>query len=240
MSSPGAGALIVLPTYQEAGNLPRLVPRIHAAAPAAHILVVDDGSPDGTGRIAAALAADDPRVFLLQRTRKQGLGAAYLAGFAWALDRDYGVVVEMDADLSHDPAALPGLLAAVGEGGADLAIGTRYDNGRVGVVNWPRRRRWLSRGANRFVRLATGLPLSDATSGYRAYRREALEALGLGTVRSNGYAFQVELAHRVWRQGGRVAEHPIVFADRVDGESKLDGGVIVEAAWLVARLALGR
>ncbi len=230
--------LVILPTYQEAENLPRLLPKLRAAAPDVDILVVDDGSPDGTGRLADDAARSDPKLHVMHRATKEGLGAAYLAGFYWALDRDYDVIVEMDADLSHDPDALPGLLEALD--GADLVIGSRYGRGRVAVVNWPLRRLLLSRSANRFVRMSTGLPLSDATSGYRAFRRRVLLGIHLDQVRSNGYAFQVELAHRAWAHGFTVREHPIVFADRVDGHSKLDGHVIVEAVFTVLRLATRR
>lgn len=228
--------LVVLPTYNEARNLPTLVPQVLAQAPGPDVLVVDDASPDGTGEVADALAAEHPGVHVLHRPGKQGLGAAYLAGFSWALERDYAVVVEMDADLSHNPTALPGLLAALDSAG--LAIGCRYGPGRTAVVNWSLRRLLLSRGANQVVRWATGLPLHDATSGYRAFRRDVLEDVLHDDVLVDGYAFQVELAWRAWHRGHRVVEHPIVFTDRVHGDSKLDRGVILEAIHTVGRLAL--
>jgi glycosyltransferase involved in cell wall biosynthesis len=233
-----AGALVVVPTLNEAANLPELTRRVFAAVPGAHLLIVDDRSPDGTGQLAEALAADDPRLRVLHRDGPRGLGRAYLAGFGWALDRGYGVVVEMDADLSHDPAALPGLIGALSA--ADLAVGARYGPGGGGVADWPLHRRLLSRGANALARHLAGVPLSDATSGFRAYRREALLALDLPEVRSNGYAFQVELAARAARAGLRLVEVPICFVDRARGDSKLRGADVIEGAAMVGRLTLAR
>ena len=222
--------LVVLPTYNERESLPHVVRRLHAAVPQAHVLVVDDGSPDGTGELADELAEADPRVHVLHRGTKNGLGAAYIAGFKWALERDYGVVVEMDADGSHPPEDLPRLLAALPDetNGADLVIGSRYvPGGRV--VNWPRRRELLSRGGNLYCRLALGVRINDITAGYRAYRRRVLEKLALDEVASQGYCFQVDLAWRTAQSGFRVVEVPITFTDRELGTSKMNGSIVREA-----------
>ena len=222
--------LVVIPTYNERESLPPIVERLRAAAPDAHVLVVDDGSPDGTGELADELAEADPRVHVLHRGTKNGLGAAYIAGFKWALERDYGVVVEMDADGSHPPEDLPRLLAALPDEttGADLVIGSRYvPGGRV--VNWPRRRELLSRGGNLYCRLALGVRINDITAGYRAYRRRVLEKLALDEVASQGYCFQVDLAWRTAQSGFRVVEVPITFTDRELGTSKMNGSIVREA-----------
>ncbi|WP_106401794.1 polyprenol monophosphomannose synthase [Actinocorallia populi] len=227
--------IVIIPTYNERENLPRIVSRVRAATPGADVLVVDDNSPDGTGELADGLAAADERVHVLHRTAKDGLGAAYLAGFAWALDRCYDVVVEMDADGSHQPEQLPSLLSALA--GADLVIGARWiPGGRV--RNWPRHREFLSRGANIYTRLLLGIPLHDATGGYRAFRRETLEKIDLESVDSRGYCFQVDLALRSLRAGLRVAEVPITFVERVHGSSKMSQGVIIESMVKVARWGL--
>lgn len=225
--------LVIIPTFNERENLPLIVGRLRATVPTAHVLVVDDGSPDGTGAVADGLAAADERVHVLHRTEKAGLGAAYLAGFRWALGRGYGVVVEMDADGSHAPEQLPRLLGRI-EAGADLVLGSRYVPGGS-VVNWPKRRELLSRGGNLYSRLALGVKLNDITGGYRAYRREVLEALSLGAVASQGYCFQVDLAWRAVQQGFTVVEVPITFTERVIGESKMDGNVVREALLLVTK-----
>lgn len=222
--------LVVVPTYQERENLPVLVPRIRAAVPEADLLVVDDASPDGTGELAEKIAADDPAVSVLHRSAKSGLGAAYLAGFDWALQRGYSAVVEMDADGSHAPEELPRLLAALRD--ADLVLGSRWVRGGA-VRNWPRRRMLLSRGGNLYTRLALGLPVADATGGYRVYRRRVLDALPLGEISSQGYCFQVDLAWRTWRAGFRVVEVPITFVERVAGESKMNRDIVTEALWRV-------
>jgi dolichol-phosphate mannosyltransferase len=222
--------LVVIPTYNERESLPRLVERLRAAVPQAHLLVVDDGSPDGTGRLADELAAADSCVHVLHRTTKDGLGAAYVAGFRWALERDYGVVVEMDADGSHAPEDLPRLLTALADSGlgADLVIGSRYvPGGRV--VNWPRRRELLSRGGNLYSRLALGVRIKDITAGYRAYRRRVLEKLALDEIASQGYCFQVDLAWRTAQAGFRIAEVPITFTERELGSSKMSGAIVREA-----------
>ena len=225
-------ALVVIPTYNEAENLEPIVDRVRAAVPHADVLVVDDGSPDGTGDIADKLARADSSVFVLHRTSKAGLGAAYLAGFDWGLRAGYDVLVEMDADGSHLPEQLPRLLAALP--GADLVLGSRWVPGGS-VENWPRRREWLSRGGNTYARLALGLPLHDATGGFRAFRRTTLEALDLPTVTSQGYCFQVDLARRTVEAGLRVVEVPITFVERVHGESKMSGAIVREALTKVTR-----
>ncbi|MGH3496438.1 MAG: polyprenol monophosphomannose synthase [Nocardioidaceae bacterium] len=223
--------LVIIPTYNEYDNLRPIVARLRVAVPQADVLVADDASPDGTGKLADDLAAADPRVRVEHRLGKQGLGAAYLDSFSWALQRDYDVVCEMDADGSHRPEQLPDLLAAVADG-ADLAIGSRWVPGGS-VVNWPRRRELLSRGGNLYTRLALGLPLHDATGGFRAFRRRTLEALDLDAVSSQGYCFQVDLARRAVAEGFRVVEVPIMFAERVAGESKMSGAIVREALWRV-------
>jgi len=226
----GLGVVVVVPTYEERLNIESIVARVRAAVPHAEVLVVDDDSPDGTGRFADELAAADPAVHVLHRTVREGLGPAYLAGFAWALARDYDVVVEMDADGSHQPEQLPGLLAALT--GADLVIGSRWVDGGS-VVNWPTRRRLLSEGGNTYVRLALGIHLRDATGGFRAFRREALQAVDLADVASTGYCFQVDLAWRAVRAGLRVVEVPIEFVERARGASKMSGSIVREALWRV-------
>jgi dolichol-phosphate mannosyltransferase len=219
-----------VPTYNEALNIERIVARTRVAVPAADILVADDDSPDGTGEIADKLADDDPAVHVLHRQEKNGLGGAYLAGFRWALDHGYDVVVEMDADGSHQPEQLPALLERLAT--ADLVLGSRWvPGGRV--QNWPRSRAALSRGGNAYVRLALGVPLRDATAGYRAFRSSALEVLDLDGVASQGYCFQVDLAWRAVQRGLRVAEVPITFVEREVGASKMSGAIVREALWRV-------
>jgi dolichol-phosphate mannosyltransferase len=230
-AAPGP-VLVVIPTYNERDNIRPILDRLLAAVPSVHVLVVDDGSPDGTGAIADEVAAVDPRVQVLHRTSKDGLGAAYLAGFALALDGDYAVIVEMDADGSHAPEDLPALLAALG--GADLVLGSRYvPGGRV--RNWPAHRYALSKGANLYARIALGVPIRDITAGYRAFRRQVLEELDLASVQSQGYCFQIDMAWRVVQAGFRVAEVPITFTEREHGASKMDRKVMVEAFWRVAQ-----
>jgi glycosyltransferase involved in cell wall biosynthesis len=222
-----SGVLVIIPTYNEIENLERIVERLQAAVPDAHALVVDDGSPDGTGELADKLATDDPRVHVLHRTHKEGLGPAYVAGFHWAREHGFDVLVEMDADGSHDPAQLPALLAAL-ESGADLALGSRYVTGGQ-VVDWPLRRELLSRAGNTYVRWALRLPLRDATGGYRAARGELIDQLPFDAVASHGYCFQVDWAWRAWRSGARVVEVPITFAERTLGRSKMSGSIVREA-----------
>jgi len=222
--------LVVVPTYNERDNLLPIVTRLHDAVPDAELLVVDDGSPDGTGAVADALAAENPWAHVLHRTSKAGLGAAYVAGFDWALARDYDVIVEMDADGSHAPEQLPSLLAALEDG--DVALGSRWVPGGQ-VQNWPRWREALSRGGNRWTRAVLGLPLADATGGFRAYRSEVLQSLPLEEICSQGYCFQVDLVWQAWRAGFSVVEVPITFVERVRGESKMSRAIVVEALWRV-------
>ncbi len=228
--------LVVVPTYNEVKNLRQIVPQILAQDPSLDVLVVDDNSPDGTGKAADELAQDTGRVHVLHRPGKQGLGTAYLTGFRWALDRDYEFVFEMDADFSHDPKHLPQFLEAIRD--ADLVLGCRYLGGRVTVVNWPMARLFLSYSANIYARVVTGLRLHDATGGYKCFRRRVLQAIDLDAVRSNGYAFQIEVSFRAARKGFRIVEIPIVFVDRTDGESKMSGAIVREAVWMVWRLRL--
>lgn len=230
----GEHALVIVPTYNESENIGKIVPRILAQDPRFDVLIVDDNSPDGTGQIADELAAADARVHVLHRAGKEGLGRAYLAGFAWALEREYGFIFEMDADFSHDPAHLPEFLAAVQD--ADVVLGSRYRDGKVTVVNWPMSRLMLSYGANIYARAVTGIHLGDATGGFKCFRRQVLEAIPLNDVRSNGYAFQIEMSFRAWKRGFRIAEIPIVFHDRTEGESKMSKGIVREAILMVWRL----
>jgi dolichol-phosphate mannosyltransferase len=222
--------LVVIPTYNEVDNLGPILDRLRSAVPEAHALVVDDGSPDGTGALADRTAAEDERVHVLHRTAKNGLGAAYIAGFRWALAEGYDAVVEMDADGSHAPEELPRLLAGLRD--ADLVLGSRWVSGGE-VRNWPLRRLALSRGGNFYTRMALGIPIKDATGGYRAYRSQVLEKLPLDTIASQGYCFQVDLAWQSWRSGFRLVEVPITFTERQRGESKMSGLIVAEALWRV-------
>lgn len=230
MSQELGAVLVVVPTFNERENLPLIADRLLRAVPEASLLVVDDGSPDGTGRVADALADTDPRVHVLHRTAKAGLGAAYVAGFTWGLEAGFEVIVEMDADGSHAPEQLPRLLDALGE--ADLVLGSRWVTGGQ-VHNWPITRKILSRGGNTYTRLMLGIPLRDATGGFRAYRRKTLEGLGIDQVSSAGYCFQVDLAWRAWRHGFRVVEVPITFTERELGDSKMSNAIVTEALWRV-------
>lgn len=227
-------ALVIVPTYNERENIIRLIDAVLGQDSRIEVLVVDDGSPDGTGTLVDERAASDTRVHALHRPRKMGLGTAYLAGFAWALERDYELVFEMDADFSHDPSHLPQFLESAQD--ADLVLGSRYREGKVTVVNWPISRLMLSYSANIYARLVTGLPLYDATGGFKCFRRKVLEAIDLKDVRSNGYAFQIEMSFRAWRKGFRIVEIPIVFVDRTEGESKMSKRIVREAIWMVWRL----
>ena len=237
MTAPLGRVLVIIPTYDERANLAAVIGRLHASVPAADVLVADDASPDGTGILADELAAADERVHVLHRTAKEGLGAAYLAGFAWGLARDYGVLVEMDADGSHAPEQLPELLAALQD--ADVVLGSRWVAGGA-VVDWPRRRELLSRGGNTYARLALGLPFRDVTGGYRAYRRTVLESIDLSGVASAGYCFQVDLAWRAWQAGFRIVEVPIRFVERVAGVSKMNRAIVGEALWRVTVWGVNR
>ena len=224
-------ALVVLPTYQEAENIAEVLGRIRAAAPDAHVLVVDDGSPDGTADLAEAVGREIGGLSVLRRTSKAGLGPAYRAGFRQGLTEGFEILVEIDADLSHDPADLPRLIGEV-EAGADLAIGSRYVPGGA-TPDWPTRRRWLSIAGNRYAGVVLRLPVHDATAGYRAYRADMVRRIDLDAIRADGYGFQIEMAYTIHRLGGRIVEVPIVFRDRVLGTSKMSGRIVVEAIGLV-------
>ncbi|UCG87433.1 MAG: polyprenol monophosphomannose synthase [Gemmatimonadota bacterium] len=228
--------LVIVPTYNEASNIRQIVPEILKQDQRIDILVVDDSSPDGTGQIADELALQEPRVHVLHREGKQGLGTAYIAGFKWALERNYEYIFEMDADHSHDPKHLPEFLEAAQE--ADLVLGSRYLNGRVTVVNWPMTRLLLSYFANIYARIVTGHRICDATGGFKCFRRKVLHAIDLDSIKSNGYSFQIEMSFRAMRKGFRIREIPILFVDRTDGESKMSGAIVREAIWMVWRLRL--
>jgi dolichol-phosphate mannosyltransferase len=225
--------LVIVPTYNERDNLPAIAQALMALPKDIELLVVDDNSPDGTGKLADELAAAQPRIHVLHRQTKDGLGRAYIAGFKWALERGYEFICEMDGDFSHNPADIPRFLEAAQN--ADLVLGSRYCNG-IRVINWPLRRLVLSMGAGLYVRLITGMPISDPTGGFKCFRRAALQALDLEAVRSNGYSFQIELTHKLWRRGFRVAEVPIIFTDRFVGASKMSRKIVWEALFMVWRL----
>jgi dolichol-phosphate mannosyltransferase len=227
-------ALVIIPTYNERQNVSRIIEQILARDERLDVLVVDDGSPDGTGEVVEQIKETNPRVDIIHRPRKLGLGTAYIAGFKWALAREYAYVFEMDADFSHDPAHLPQFLEAIQT--ADLVIGSRYRDGRVTVVNWPVGRLLLSFAANVYARVITGLQLFDSTAGFKMFRREVLQAIELDAVRSSGYAFQIEMNFRAWKKGFRIVEIPIVFVDRTEGESKMSRRIVREAVWMVWRL----
>ena len=229
-------ALVIIPTYNEAVNLGTLVPRVLDQDQRIEVLVVDDNSPDGTGVIADQMAAAEPRVHVLHRSGKLGLGTAYVTGFQWALERGFDYVFEMDADFSHDPKHLSEFLLAARD--ADLVLGSRYLNGKVSVVNWPMGRLLLSYSANIYARIVTGLRVFDATGGFKCFRRRVLEAIDLKAVHSNGYSFQIEMSLRAANRGFRIVEIPILFVDRADGTSKMSGKIVREAIWMVWRLRL--
>ena len=227
-------ALVIIPTYNERENLPKIVPLVLEQDPRLEVLVVDDGSPDGTGELADGMAAADRRVHVLHRPGKLGLGTAYVAGFRWALEQGHDYVFEMDADFSHDPRHLPTFLAQIAD--ADVVIGSRYLNRRVTVINWPMSRLMLSYFANVYARWVTGLQLWDSTGGYKCYRRSVLAGVNLDQVRSNGYSFQIEMSFRAWRKGFLIKEITITFSDRSEGRSKMSGRIVREAVWMVWRL----
>jgi dolichol-phosphate mannosyltransferase len=237
MAEPTGRVLVVIPTYEERDNIGPVLSRLHAAVPEADVLVVDDASPDGTGELADEMAAADRRIRVLHRGGKSGLGAAYLAGFAAALEGGYEVVVEMDADGSHPPEDLPALLTALDD--ADVVLGSRYVPGGT-VRNWPARRQLLSRGANLYARLALGVPIKDITAGFRVFRRQVLEELVLEEVASQGYCFQIDMAWRAVQAGFRVREVPITFTERERGSSKMSSAIVAEAFWRVATWGAGR
>jgi dolichol-phosphate mannosyltransferase len=227
--------LVIVPTYNERDNLPPLAERLLRLPVAVDLLVVDDNSPDGTGALADELATRQPSVHVLHRAEKQGLGRAYCAGFAWALEHDYELIMEMDGDFSHNPDDIPKFLDAALD--ADLVLGSRYKNG-IRVINWPLGRLMLSMGAAQYVKRITGMPFTDPTGGFKCFRRRALQSIQLNAVRSNGYSFQIEMTHKVWRQGMKVVEVPIIFTDRFQGNSKMSKKIVGEALWMVWRLLL--
>jgi dolichol-phosphate mannosyltransferase len=218
--------LIIVPTYNERENLPALVRKILALPGHVDLLVVDDNSPDGTGKLADEFAEGHPRIHVLHRKEKNGLGRAYCAGFLWALERSYEFIFEMDGDLSHNPDDIPAFLKTAAE--ADLVLGSRYCNG-IRVINWPLNRLMLSLCAAKYVQIITGMPFSDPTGGFKCFRRRALESIDLQSVDSNGYSFQIEMTHKVWRQGLKIAEVPIIFTDRFHGTSKMSPKIVREA-----------
>ncbi len=227
--------LVIVPTYNERENLPLLAERLLGLPVPVELLVVDDNSPDGTGKLADALARQHPQIHVLHREQKQGLGRAYCAGFAWALEHDYEFILEMDGDFSHNPDDIPKFIEAAKT--ADLVLGSRYKNG-IRVINWPLSRLMLSTTAAQYVKIITGMPFTDPTGGFKCFRRRALQSIDLNGIESNGYSFQVELTHKIWRQGMRVEEVPIIFTDRFHGTSKMSGGIVREALWMVWKLLL--
>ena len=234
MNDQDARFLVIVPTYNEADNLPRIVPDILAQDPRLSVLVVDDNSPDGTGDLADALSKKSDRVHVIHRSGKQGLGKAYIEGFLWGLERDYALFVEMDADFSHRPSALPLFIDKARD--FDIVLGSRYVDGRVTVINWSMSRLLISYFGSWYARVVTLLPVRDATGGFNCWRREVLEALDFGRVESNGYTFQIELKLRAWRKGFTLAEIPIVFEERESGESKMSKKIVREAIWKVWKL----
>ena len=227
--------LVIVPTYNERENLPRMAQRLLSLPVAVDILVMDGNSPDGTGKIADELAAQHPQIHVLHEKGKNGLGRAYIAGFKWALDRKYEYIFEMDCDVSHNPDDVPLFLDAAKNQNADLVLGSRYVGG-IRVINWPLKRLMLSRFAGKYVALVTGMPFTDPTGGYKCFRRHALQSLDLDNIYCYGYGFQIELTNKLWRQGFKVVEVPIIFTDRTHGQSKMGGGIVNEAFWLVWRL----
>ncbi len=225
--------LVVVPTYNERENLPGLVQRLLALPVPVDLLVVDDNSPDGTGKLADDLGEQHANIHVLHRQEKSGLGRAYIAGFKWALEQGFDCVFELDGDLSHNPDDIPMFLEAAKD--ADLVLGSRYRNG-IRIINWPLSRLMLSKGAATYVRVVTGMPFTDPTGGYKCFRRRALEAIKLEEINSNGYSFQIEMTHRLWRQGMKIVEVPIVFTDRFQGHSKMSGHIVREAFFMVWRL----
>ena len=232
----GDRILVIVPTYNERDNLPALVQRVMNLPVQVDLLIVDDNSPDGTGKLADELVLQQSRLKVLHRQVKNGLGRAYCDGFKWALERDYEFVMEMDGDFSHNPDDIPRFVEAARN--ADLVLGSRYRDG-IRVINWPLRRLMLSMAAAKYVQIITGMPITDPTGGYKCFRRKALQSIDLDAVRSNGYSFQIELTHKIWRQGMRIAEVPIVFTDRFQGSSKMSSKIVREALWMVWRLWLG-
>jgi dolichol-phosphate mannosyltransferase len=225
--------LIIVPTVDERENLPRVAQKLLSLPVGVDVLVVDGNSADGTGKIADELAAQHPQIHVLHETKKNGLGRAYVAGFKWALERGYEFIFEMDCDLSHNPDDVPVFLEAARK--ADLVLGSRYVGG-IRVMNWPLKRLMLSRGAGKYVKLVTGMPFTDPTGGYKCFCRRALQAVKLDKIQSNDYSFQIEVTHKLWRQGFNIVEVPIVFTERTEGRSKMSGHIVSEAFWMVWRL----
>jgi dolichol-phosphate mannosyltransferase len=238
MYLPGSGSmnktLVVVPTYNERQNLPPLVQRLLALSVPVDLLVVDDNSPDGTGKVADDFASKHSSVHVLHRPEKNGLGRAYIAGFKWALERGYEFIFEMDGDFSHNPDDVPVFMEAANE--ADLVLGSRYING-IRIINWPLSRLMLSKCAAKYVQIITGMPFTDPTGGYKCFRSRALQAIKLDGIESNGYSFQIEMTHNIWRQGMKIVEVPIIFTDRFQGHSKMSGHIVREALWMVWRLS---
>ena len=227
--------LVIVPTYNERENLPRMAQRLLSLPVAVDVLVMDGNSPDGTGKVADELAAKHPQIHVLHEKGKNGLGRAYIAGFKWALSQSYEYIFEMDCDVSHNPDDVPAFLDAAKNQNADLVLGSRYVGG-IRVINWPLKRLMLSRFAGKYVAFVTGMPFTDPTGGYKCFRRHALQALDLDKIHCYGYGFQIELTNKLWRQGFKVVEVPIIFTDRTHGQSKMGGGIVNEAFWLVWRL----
>jgi dolichol-phosphate mannosyltransferase len=228
--------LVIIPTYNEMENVPEFIPSVLAQNETLEVLIVDDGSPDGTGDYVENLSKENSRVHILRRKKKMGLGTAYVAGFKWALERDFDRIFEMDADGSHSPQALNAFLKEAE--GADLVLGSRYLNGKISVVNWDWKRLILSYCANLYTRIVTRMPFADATGGFKCFSRSALQSLELGKLKSDGYCFQIETTHKLWKKGLNIKEIPIVFTDRTKGTSKMSGGIISEAFLLVIKLRL--
>ncbi|MDP3025388.1 MAG: polyprenol monophosphomannose synthase [candidate division Zixibacteria bacterium] len=227
--------LVIIPTYNEKDNISKVIPLVLKQDPDIEVLVVDDNSPDGTGKIVEELKTTNSRIKLIQREKKAGLGTAYLAGFKYALQNGYDYIFEMDSDFSHDPDYIPDFLKAIKD--SDLVLGSRYIKG-VNVVNWPITRLLLSYFANVYARWVTGLPVKDSTSGFKCFKREVLEKIGLDNIHSNGYAFQIEMSFRAWRKGFKIKEIPIIFVDRRAGESKMSKKIVREAIWVVWKLRI--
>ncbi len=227
--------LVIIPTYNESENIERIVPEILDKDQSIDVLIVDDNSPDGTGELADKMAEKNSKIFVIHREKKSGLGTAYKAGFRYAIENGYDYIFEMDADFSHDPKCIPSFLEAIKE--ADLVLGSRYISG-VNVINWPMSRLLLSYYANVYTRLVTGLPVKDATGGFKCFRRKVLESVDLDKVKSEGYSFQIEVSLRAWKKGFKIKEIPIVFEDRREGRSKMSKKIVREAVWMVWKLRL--
>ncbi|MCK9483328.1 MAG: polyprenol monophosphomannose synthase [Candidatus Marinimicrobia bacterium] len=229
-------SLVIIPTYNEKENITTIIERLRALPIIVDILIVDDNSPDGTAEVVRNLQTGDSHLFMLNRPGKLGLGTAYVTGFRWALERDYELILEMDADLSHNPDDVPRLISEC-ENGYDLVIGSRYCNG-VNVINWPIKRLILSYGANKYTRVVTGMPIKDATAGFKCYRRNVLEGINLSRVKSSGYSFQIEMHFRAWSAGYKIKEIPIIFVERSEGLSKMSKNIVWEAVFMVWKLKL--